>query len=49
MPDGIPMPTSRPPKYEACSLGEGMCGESHDLATRSTIAIAEDFANRKEI
>lgn len=48
LPDGIPMPTNRPVE-SACSLGDGMCGESRDLATRSTIAIATEWSNRKEL
>lgn len=36
-----------PAQFRPC-VG-GACGWEHDLATTSTIAIADDFANRKEI
>lgn len=40
--------TAMPIEFQACSL-EGGCGCDEDLALHSTILIAEDFANRKDI
>jgi 5'-deoxynucleotidase YfbR-like HD superfamily hydrolase len=40
----IPLPR----QFASCGI-DGMCGWEQDLTARSTVAIAEDFANRKEI
>lgn len=45
MPDGVPYPT--PQLHPICHTGD--CSIERDLATTSTIIIANDFANRKEL